>query len=61
MGNITVLSWYSSNYYQTAWKYYCIIIGIQEKYHKGLGGRTKKTMNNSNDNNVWYAAIPSTM
>jgi hypothetical protein len=57
-GNITILSWYSSNYYQTAWEYYCIIMGIQEKYHKGMGASTIKILNNSNDNNVWYAAFP---
>ncbi len=62
-GNITMLSWYSSNYYQTAWEYYCICMcmgmcmGIQEKYHKGMGASTIKILNNSNDNNVWYSAF----
>ncbi len=56
-GNTTILPWYSCNYYETAWKYYCIIIGIQEKFHKGLGASTKKILNDSNDNNVWYAAF----
>jgi hypothetical protein len=56
-GNITILSWYSSNYYQTAWEYYCIIMGIQEKYHKVMGASTIKILKNSNDNNVWYAAF----
>jgi hypothetical protein len=36
-GNITILSWYSSNYYQTAWEYYCIITGILLYYHGNTG------------------------
>jgi hypothetical protein len=40
------------------WEYYCIIMGILEKHHKGMGASTIKILNNSNDINVWYAAFP---
>jgi hypothetical protein len=44
-------------YYQTAFGILLIVMGMQEKYQKDLRGSTRKILDNSNDNNVWYVAF----
>ncbi len=57
-GNSPILSWDPGNYHQASWKYSWIIMEAWEISHKLLRATTTKIWDYSDNNNVWYVALP---